>query len=88
MRFDSADPFYTGTGTPGEKQIDLQSIATHEWGHATGWGSSGGTNHFPEGWDVCTMSPKHTMCPSIPEGKDYWRTLEEHDRDTFNNVYN
>jgi hypothetical protein len=88
MKFDSADPWYNDTGDPPSDKVDTWSLAAHEFGHATGWGAGGAQNHFGDSWDVCTNSPKHTMCPSIPLGDDYWRSLEEHDRDTFNNVYN
>ena len=88
MRFDSADPWYRDTGDPPSDKIDLWSLAAHEFGHATGWGAGGAQNHFDSGGSVCTSSPKHTMCPSIPQGESYWRSLEEHDRHTFNNVYN
>jgi hypothetical protein len=33
MRYDSGENWYTGTGTPGSGQYDLQSVATHEFGH-------------------------------------------------------
>ena len=73
--------------TPSDK-LDVWGFATHEFGHATGWGSGGGTNHFPDSWGVCVDAAKHTMCDSMAHGENHWRSLEEHDRDTYNNVYN
>jgi hypothetical protein len=87
MKFDSAEDYYTGYGDTPSGKFDVKSFAAHEFGHATGFGRGGAKDHFDPSWDVCTNDPKHTMCPSIDAGKDYWRSLEEHDRHTFNNAY-
>lgn len=86
-KFDSAENWYTGTGSPGSSQFDAQSVATHELGHATGFGRGSAPDHWDPSNSVCTDSPKHTMCPVTPSGTTFERSLEEHDRHTFNNVY-
>jgi hypothetical protein len=78
--------WYTGTGTPGGTQVDLLSLATHEFGHATGW-----LGHFVNGDDVmCPAddSPTpQTMCPVLDPGETFWRTLGVDDSHTFDAAY-
>lgn len=86
MKFDHDDPWYRGTGDTPNDKYDLLGVATHEFGHATGFGQFGAQDHFSGGSTYCD-SPKHTMCPSISMGADGWSSLEEHDKHTFNNQY-
>jgi len=78
--------FYTGTGTPGTGQYDALSVATHEFGHAAGLG------HFAD-TDPSTCNPAggrlydNTMCGALPVRFTTWRSLELHDRHTFQAAY-
>lgn len=80
--FDEGRSWYNGTGTPGSNEFDTEGVATHEFGHATGW-----SGHFGDSWDVCQPPDKHTMCPTIAPGTIGARALEEHDKHTFVNAY-
>jgi matrixin len=73
VQYDSAENWYTGSGTPGGSQIDLRSVATHEFGHITGIDHSQSSN--------CPGSSSDpTMCPYYTLGSSYFRTLENDDR--------
>ena len=90
IKMDSGDNWYTGTGTPGTNQADMWSVAAHEFGHATGRVKGGdGQGHFPDSWAVCnqTASEWHTMCKTGIAGTTWGRSLEAHDKDTFDNAY-
>lgn len=88
IRFDSDDTWYDGTGTPGSNQVDLKSLATHEFGHATGgWLDESSGGHWSSSSSLCTDSPRHTMCPSINKGENFMRGLELHDSHTFTGLY-
>lgn len=68
---------------------DFTGIATHEFGHATGFGTP--TNpHFSDGDSICDGSlGQHTMC-SGATSQPQWnrlRTLEQHDMHTFVAAY-
>lgn len=76
--------FYTGTGVPGSGQLDLWSIAAHEFGHAMGfsphWDTSGSVN-------ICSGSePVHVMCKTLPAGV-VRNSPKDHDKHTFNDAY-
>ncbi len=76
-------------GEAGSKQ-DLQSVMTHEFGHATGWGAHyDGPNHIPRGTARCgrTDSNRETMCASNTSGVPWGRTLGPHDKHTFRRAY-
>ena len=81
--FDSNDNWYTGTGLPGRNQADLQSVATHELGHATGF-----AGHFASSAAICNnTSGQHTMCAAHRAGTNRQRSLELHDKHTFQRAY-
>jgi hypothetical protein len=95
---DSEEPWYSGPATPPPvDELDIQAVATHEIGHATGFGVNGSHQHwgrdanglpiFPEYTDLCVTNPKHTMCPFIELGEGFFRSLETHDLHTFDNRY-
>lgn len=76
--------WYVGTGLPSSSQVDLRSVATHEFGHTTGF-----TGHFLEGSSTCNgeFEPHHTMCPAISPGESFMRSTAEHDQHTFLAAY-
>lgn len=89
MVFDLGESWYIGTGDAPGNQTDLWSIATHEWGHAIGY-TGGDRGHF-SGLSLECLQPQpiynQTMCPSYPSGQEYFRSLEVHDRHTFQGAY-
>lgn len=98
LKWDSAENYYTGTDSPGSNQLDVWSIAAHEFGHATGRGATFGgvlTNggdghgHFLNSNDtLCPSgSNRHTMCQSYILGSKMFRSLETHDKDAFQDAY-
>ena len=83
IRFDTDGPsWYTGVSTsvPSGKS-DARSVAIHEFGHAAGF-----KGHF-EGTSLCSGSIRQTMCPTLPSGTSYMRTLESHDKHTIVSAY-
>lgn len=78
--------WYVGDGTVPAGAWDLQSIVTHEAGHATGW-----FGHFDR--DDNNLCPNNTevaqtMCGGEDRrGTKGLRTLENHDEHTINNAY-
>lgn len=74
IKYDSAENWYTGSGTPGSGQKDLRSIAAHEFGHATGLGHTQPMPNCPG------TSANATMCATYTTPTTYWRTLEGDDR--------
>ena len=98
--FDSSRNWYTGTGDapdglfnnicalPPDCQWDAWSVASHEWGHASGFNGPFDSGHFNRNESICeSNSSQHTMCPSLSIGTERMRTLEVHDRHTFDNAY-
>jgi matrixin len=81
IKYDNAESWYSGSGTPGSSEYDFWSVSSHEFGHATGW-----RGHFDAGSTECG-SPHHTMCPTISQGSTSDRFLEVHDQHTFDNAY-
>jgi hypothetical protein len=76
IRFDDAESWNLGSGSPWPWQIDARSVATHEFGHFAGLGHSSNC-----GWNPATM------CPSTSSGSTQWRTLEQDDRNGLNANY-
>jgi hypothetical protein len=86
IRYDSSEAWYSGiSSSVPNHQYDAFALGAHEFGHATGW-----RGHFgEENTELCKLpaDPRQTMCPSTSTGSSDWRTLEEHDRHTFDNAY-
>jgi len=92
LSLDSGVKWQTGTNDPNQFEIDLLSIAIHEFGHGGGW------SHFFLGDTCSTTGPYsdwNTMCATIDVldppgselGKKFRRTLENHDIHTYENAY-
>ena len=94
--FDRTENWYTGTGNSRvrnrrtgtvENRQDIWSIATHELGHATGWGPS----HWRRSASYCdySRSPEvfRTMCPFLDPGFERARTLAGADKHVFRSRY-
>ena len=80
IKFDTAESWYTGTGTPSTSQFDAWSVAAHEFGHGLGLGH---TNVSCSG----SESSRPTMCPSYSKGKTYFRSLHSDDKNGLNYIY-
>jgi hypothetical protein len=85
IRYDSDDTWYSGTSSSvPSQQVDAFSLGAHEFGHATGWRGHFGAMNV----ELCGPgAPRQTMCPDTNRGSSEWRTLEDHDRHTFDNAY-
>lgn len=83
IKFDEDENWYAGDSNGPNDEHDFGGAADHEVGHATGW-----KGHFGNSWDVCD-APEQTMCALGPgEKTPYgWRTLEAHDKHTFDGAY-
>jgi hypothetical protein len=89
--------WYTGSGDAPAGQQHLRGVMTHEFGHATGFGSGSngtGPGHFPESDNnACPSlaSDRATMCVEwggiYQSVQHYMASLEPHDTHTFLNVY-
>ena len=80
IKIDNSENWYAGTGVPGSTQHDLQSALTHEFGHGVGIGHTSGI--------YCPGNTNNaTMCPALPKGTYYARTLEGDDRNAINTLY-
>lgn len=102
LSLDSTDQnWYSGTGSPGNTEIDLWSVVQHELGHAAGMVTTSTTSgHFSSDADCDRDAPIdwgswQTMCAGTAqilgydqeEGKTFRRTLETHDNHTLDNQY-
>lgn len=80
FKYDTAEDWYVGGGVPGANQIDLQSIATHEFGHGLGLDHTSGI--------YCPGNTNNaTMCTTYVIGSYFVRTLEGDDRNGVNTLY-
>ncbi len=80
--FDSSENWNTGTALPARNQPDLWSIASHELGHATGFGG-----HFSGSTYCSNNDAQQTLCQVHWMGTSRQRTLGEHDKHTFSGAY-
>jgi len=84
--FDDREPWFDSDSTaiPSDR-LDLEAVATHEFGHAYGgWNGS----HWGDGGELCgTGLTRHTMCPSIIRGQSTQRSPELHDVHTMKAEY-
>jgi hypothetical protein len=96
IAFDNEQSWYTGTGGPSSSQVDAFHIATHEFGHATGWGPHLGTSLDCDQVAPIDFGTWQTMCNSLDvllddpggeAGRTFRRTTEVHDQHTFENQY-
>lgn len=79
MTVDSAETWYTGTGTPSSSQNDLLSLLVHEFGHALGLGHTNVS---------CSGTSRPTMCAGWPGGGlTFWRSLESDDQTGVSSLY-
>lgn len=86
MVFDNAEPWYVGTGDAAPNQVDLWSVATHEFGHAAGFAKHLDQDGDPNG--LCTNTPaEQTMCALTYPGSEAQRSLADHDKHTFSAAY-
>ena len=95
IKFDSLVNWYTlDPGPP--TGSDLESVAVHEFGHAGGraddtggYTLGDGEGHFNNSASYCnpTEAEHHTMCQSTKTDRIWDRSLNEHDRDAFENKY-
>lgn len=80
ITFDSSENWYAGSGVPAANQVDVWSVATHEFGHSLGLGHTSGI--------YCPGNTNDaTMCQYIRWGSYYMRTLEGDDRNGVNSKY-
>lgn len=79
MKLDSGETWTSGS--PSSSQLDIVSVAVHEFGHAAGIGHTQ--------WWRCwgNENDRPTMCGSFPYGKVYFRYLEDDDRNALNAKY-
>lgn len=83
VEFDSSENWYMGTGDATGTQVDAWSIASHELGHAAGWGP-----HLPSSESICAdNSGQNTMCPTYVTATQRMRTLELHHIHTFQSAH-
>lgn len=78
VEVDEDEAWYTGTGTPGGSEVDLYSVLTHELGHALA------INHTN---NSCSGGANPTMCPVVPVGTTWMRSLENDDKNALIYLY-
>lgn len=80
IKFDTAESWFTGSGTPTALQVDLRSVAAHEFGHALGLAHT---------QILCpsNSSSNPTMCPYYSYGQTYARSLTQDDKNGVLSIY-
>jgi len=78
LKYDQAEEWYLGSGTPAGYQMDLRSTAAHEFGHGLG------LDHTQAG--NCG-APRATMCAGQIVGTTEQRTLETDDVNGVSTAY-
>ncbi|HLB62070.1 MAG TPA: hypothetical protein VJN50_04975 [Actinomycetota bacterium] len=85
IKFDSNFPDWSFGGTPASDEVDLESAAAHEFGHAAAhkvhWDDGGAASLCPD------SAAQHTMCSTVYRGTTRFRSLEDHDKHTLDNAY-
>lgn len=81
--------WHSDTTAPPQGSYDRWSTASHEFGHATGFGASNGSQpHWPPDSTRCVEnSTKLTMCPTVAPATSMMRDLGDHDIHTFQDAY-
>ncbi len=81
ITYDRSENWYTGADIPASNQVDLESIAAHEFGHALGLGHTQST--------YCTGAHNTwaTMCGAYLLGAITPRTLEDDDKNGVSALY-
>ena len=83
IQYDREENWHYGTDASGSNEISFRGVALHEFGHMSGW-----VGHFSASSDECSGSgPYHTMCANPNQSGDGWKSLEQHDKHTFNAAY-
>lgn len=84
--FDSTELWWTSTSPTPVDKLDAWGAAVHEFGHALGFSGPYASGHFDPAAAVCSGA-EQTMCPYMGYAESNFRTLETHDKHTFDNAY-